>query len=156
MDVTPGPLAILLNWAWIHHRSVRCRVLLRRTTGSLSVVAAILLPAPLLAGNRKYPTEVLSGAIITRVYGFILAEEWEFSSINRKKKLHSKIALKKMWGFIHQILCHFFKRLFGCIFFYVHGWKCHTIIRTLQPSAKLDYWIVLLINTSVHSPSNIL
>lgn len=48
-------------------------------------MAAILLPAPLLAGNRKSPTEVLSGAIITRVYSFILAEEWGFSSINRKK-----------------------------------------------------------------------
>lgn len=84
-------------------------------------MAAILLPAPLLAGNRKYPTEVLSGAIITRVYSFILAEEWGFSSINRrKKKTAFQDRLKKIWGFIHQILCHFFKR-FGCIFIFVRG-----------------------------------
>lgn len=37
--------------------------------------------------GMKYSTDVLSGAIITRVYGFLLAEEeWGFSSIIYIKK----------------------------------------------------------------------
>lgn len=84
-------------------------------------MAAIILPAPLLAGNRKYPTEVLSDAIITRVYSFILAEDWGFSSINRKKKCISRLLENKCGILFTKSCATFLSDLFGCIFFCVRG-----------------------------------